>query len=247
MLQFERSAYARFCSSTRTYPVFVARRAGQCQPPGGQGNEGRHARHRGDRPRQHVRHQGVHQLRQQEEQRSEGRNQGPEEENGRHRERQGGVRGQGSRAGRLPREDCRGGSPHLQAHHRLRDVRGATHDGQEGGQARPERLPPGGAGQEREGLPQPHQAGVARLDQRLLHASAYRPQRAGEVSRGPDCLLRLPGWRNPQEDNQRQVRRGREPSAGTRTSSATTSTWSCNATRPPCRGPTTRPIPCSRR
>ena len=53
--------------------------------------------------------------------------------------------------------------------------RAAAPSGQ-GGQAGPERLPPDPAGQEPQGIPQPHQDRLEGVDRRFLHASAYRPQ-----------------------------------------------------------------------
>lgn len=161
------------------------------------------------------------------------------------------------RHGDLRRLRCRdrqmrkttGGVPaqtRLQAHHRLRGLRGASPAPRQGGQARPERLPPDPAGQEPQGIPQPHQDRLEGVDRRFLHASANRPHGDREIPRRADLLFGLSGGRgSARHHGQTTSKRPRSRSDGTRRSSATTITSNCNSTRPPSSGPTTRPIPCS--
>ena len=199
------STHARFRSLTRTHPIFPVGRPSQRQPAGGQSHAGRHERHRHHRPRQHVRRQRILQLRQQEEQRPARGNQGLEEAHRRAGKSFAEGRTNRSGAGGLSRQNRRGGKQAVQTHHRLRDVRGTPHHGQEGRQTRPKRLASHRPGQERKGLPQPHQAGVPRMDEGLLHASTHRPKRIGEIPRGPHRLLGLPGRRSAQENNRRTL------------------------------------------
>ena len=91
----------------------------------------------------------------------------------------------------------------------MRDVCGPPHHGQAGRKTRPKRLAPHRPGQKREGLPQPHQIGVPRLDEGLLHAPPHRPQRTGEIPRRAHRLLGLPGRRNPEKNHCRTLRRSR--------------------------------------
>ena len=86
---------------------------------------------------------------------------------------------------------------------------GAPQTARQGGQARPERLPPHPAGQEPEGLPQPHQDRLEGVDRGLLHAPAYGPRGDREVPRGTDLLLGLPGGRSPARDHGRRHGEGR--------------------------------------
>lgn len=114
------------------------------------------------------------------------------------------------------------------------------------GKPTPERLPPDPAGQEPQGIPQPHQDRLEGVDRRFLHASANRPHGDREIPRGADLLFGLSGGRGSARHHGQRPRKGRgvDPMAPRR-SSATTITSNCNSTRPPSSGPTTRPIPCS--
>ena len=97
----------------------------------------------------------------------------------------------------------------LQAHHRLRGLRGAPPAPRQGGQARPERLPPDPAGQEPQGIPQPHQDRLEGVDRRFLHASANRPHGDREIPRGADLLFGLSGGRGSARHHGQRPRKGR--------------------------------------
>ena len=193
-------------SPSRTFPIFDPRRTGQYPASGGQGHGRRTARHRHHGPRRHVRHQGVLQLCQE----GQGQAQG---QGRRLREKTRGAARRRSRGGgdRRLREAARRAEAQarFQTHHRLRGLRGAPQTAQQGGQARPERLPPHPAGQEPEGLPQPHQDRLEGVDRGLLHAPAYGPRGDREVPRGTDLLLGLSGGRSPARDHGRRHGEGR--------------------------------------
>ena len=106
---------------------------------------------------------------------------------------------------RRPRVLHQGAGRWRAAHHRVRVLPHAERDG---GQERPHALPPGAAGEGPDGLPQPHQAGVAGEHRRVLLQAAHRPGDAEAVQRGARRDDVLPAGRGAPDDPQEGRGRG---------------------------------------
>ena len=218
----ETSTHARFRSLTRTHPIFPAGRTGQRQPPGGQGHEGRHEGHCHHRPRQHVRQPSWKKFR-------KGTNN--------------------------PRRSWR-----LAERKSPRRKRSCSSPSSAARCTWPT------APWTRRKAGKTKAAGTSlswpRTRKATTTSSSWCP------ARGPSASICAPAptattWRSttrasssappawaarcPRKSWPTAWTRRKKPSNGTRTSSARTTTWSCNATRPPCPAPTMRPIPCNRR
>ena len=202
-------AHGTIHTPTRTYTILPARRASLHRRADRQGAQRWHAGHRRDRPRRDVRHKGVLQQSKQEKQqaarRDQGEREGAQAPLGQERPYRRGAAANRGAAG----EDCRGESRHLQAHHRLRVLLRSPRATEQAGLARrPQRLALDRVGEKQERLQEPDQAGLAVVDRGLLWAPTYRQGAAREVSRRPDCLLRLLGRRDSAADHEGTDREG---------------------------------------